>query len=84
MKFFRWLHDKKAEKMPERVVEEKSARTEGLVIVEKMQIIEATEKLFVDEVTGKTYKTERGLKGAITRRLNKAKKTKERKNVKKS
>lgn len=82
MKFFRWLNDKKAKKMPENTTKKGSVLIENSILARKMREIENTtleEKRFIDEVTGKSYRTERGLKGAITRRLNK-----ERKNVKKS
>lgn len=43
----------------------------------------AVVKVYVDKVTGKTYKTAGALKAAQTRRKNKAKKTKKTKKAKK-
>lgn len=77
MKFFQWLDGKKSKKMPKRnTVIETVAPASSSLLVEKMQEIERTaaENKFIDPVTGKEYKTERGLKSAITRRKNKAKK----------
>lgn len=85
MKFFQWLDDKKSKKIPKRAVTEKIVPASNSVLVEKIQEIEkrADTKKFVDEATGKEYKTERGLKSAITRRLNKTTKKVAKKNVKK-
>lgn len=86
MKFFKWLRGKETEELPEQVAID-TAPTKSTILEGMMREIENTtleEKRFIDEETGKSYKTERGLKGAITRRLNKAKKTEESKNVKKS
>lgn len=78
MRFIQWLA-KKIEKKPERDIDEKSRPLSKSPLVEKMNEIEKEngvdepKKEFLHEETGKTYKTERALKAAITR-FNKKKK----------
>ena len=51
-------------------LDKNSKLTEKIYEIER----EKCDPVFIDEETGKIYKTERGLKIAISRRLNKAKK----------
>ena len=67
-------------------VEERVEDISGDVKVKAKVIADTVEKVaggYVDDKTGKVYKTEGALKGAITRRKNKAKKAKSTKKAKK-
>ena len=72
MRFIQWLA-KKLEKKPERDTDEENRPLSKSPLVEKMNeiengIIKVDEpKKFIHEETGKSYKTERALKAAITR-----------------
>lgn len=82
MRFIQWLA-KKIEKKPERDIDEKSRPLSKSPLAEKMNeieiengvviVVDEPKKEFLHEETGKTYKTERALKAAITR-FNKKKK----------
>ena len=82
MKFFQWLNRKKAEKIPERIDNNIPVLTNS-TLIEKINEVEnetlglskmIDTKKFIDDETGKVYKTEKTLKAAITRRLKKARK----------
>jgi len=81
MKFFQWLDNKEAEKMPERDIDDikpiSSKKSEldkkifevenGVIDITALDNDEIIEKKFVHAATGKKYKTERALKAGITR-----------------
>jgi len=71
MKFIKWLFGLGEEKPTETVVIKESVKTK---VEEKMDEIKAEQKRFVDPETGRSYKSERSMKAAITRRKNTAKK----------
>ncbi len=86
MKFLKWLEsgdDKSITdiKMPS-IVDDKKETTvleQAMVDIEKKEAViielkKPVSKEFIDEETGKSYKTEKGLKIAKTRRKNKLKK----------
>lgn len=74
MNFLKWLFGGSNERPKEKVKVVESATTK---VEEKMNEVKAEKKAaggFVDPETGKTYKSERALKAAVTRRKNAGKK----------
>ncbi len=92
MKFLKWLENRDKESAPDvALIEEVKSKknitvleqaildvenTENIDTVIELNPIVIEEKKFIDKETGKSYKTERGMKAAITRRKNKLKKNK--------
>lgn len=83
MRFIQWLAKKTEEKKPERNDSEETRPLSKSPLAEKMNEIEngiidvvEPKKEFLHKETGKSYKTERALKAAITR-FNKKKQSEE-------
>ena len=74
-KFLKYLREDTNDDLPSESIKPQEKGNKNSVLVEKIYEVENEKAVgFIDEETGKIYKTERGLKAARTRRLNKAKK----------